>query len=866
MTFSPPKRSLSAGDPGPVILRRLSNAEYNYTIADLTGVDALNPTREFPVDGAAGEGFTNVGSGQGMSPALVQKYLDAGKEVAEHLVLLPDGIRFSPFTTQRDQTDDLMARIQAFYRRFTKDGGGAKVNLQGIQFDTNQGGLLPLEEYLAATLAERDALTAGKKTIEAVARERSLSPKYLASLWGTLNREPQTNGSLPIDVLRANWRKATPQDAVKLAGDVAEAQKTLWKFNTVGQIGRADGPRSWMEAVSPIATTQDLRLKLPAAPAGSDVVIYLTASQFGEGDERAHVVWQRPRIELPPAPAGPRPPILLRNVRSQAKAAEGTIASDIARTRQYLDAVAQMQSASTSAEELAKASGLDARILGKWAARVRLGKQSRVEIAGHFTEKLKNRQFEAISGWGTSQTPLMLTNRSDKPITIGTLTVPARGVTVHPSPTREAIVAWRSPTDGEIQIEGRVADADDKCGNGATWRIELQTVSGSEVLASGVIDNGGEESFRMKTSRAIKAGDVVSLIVNARDRNHSCDTTHVELKLSEVGNEKRVWNLASDVVDKVLEGNPLADSYGNKETWHFCSAESGSSKASVEPLDALIPPDSSLARWRAAVVDAKPADEIQRLATVVQGALTTADAAKLNEPDKTLRERFLTGLDAERFGKHPGGAPLEPADLCLPAPQILEVRLPAELVAGGEFITTGVLHAESGKEGGVQLQLLTGKPDASIASPGTTILVRPSSEGQRRTEAAMKEFRDLFPPALCYARIVPVDEVVTLKLFYREDDQLKRLMLNDEQAAEIDRLWAELFYVSQEPLKLAVSLEQIAEFATQDNPAGAKAFAAMRRADQRPGGRIPPAADQDGTVACRGRAGICRPGVAAAVD
>ena len=40
-----------AGDPGPVLARRLSNAEYNYTIRDLTGVD-LRPAREFPVDPA----------------------------------------------------------------------------------------------------------------------------------------------------------------------------------------------------------------------------------------------------------------------------------------------------------------------------------------------------------------------------------------------------------------------------------------------------------------------------------------------------------------------------------------------------------------------------------------------------------------------------------------------------------------------------------------------------------------------------------------------------------------------------------------------------------------------------------------------
>ena len=67
----------NAGDPGTVVLRRLSNREYTYTIRDLTGVASLDPAKEFPIDGAAGEGFTNVGSALVMSPALLTKYLDA---------------------------------------------------------------------------------------------------------------------------------------------------------------------------------------------------------------------------------------------------------------------------------------------------------------------------------------------------------------------------------------------------------------------------------------------------------------------------------------------------------------------------------------------------------------------------------------------------------------------------------------------------------------------------------------------------------------------------------------------------------------------------------------------------------------------
>src|SRR5262249_17965279 len=78
-----------AGDPGHVPLRRLSNAEYDYTIRDLTGID-LRPTREFPVDGAAGEGFTNAAEAlTDISPTLLNKYLSAAKDIADHAVPLP---------------------------------------------------------------------------------------------------------------------------------------------------------------------------------------------------------------------------------------------------------------------------------------------------------------------------------------------------------------------------------------------------------------------------------------------------------------------------------------------------------------------------------------------------------------------------------------------------------------------------------------------------------------------------------------------------------------------------------------------------------------------------------------------------------
>src|SRR5262249_59495020 len=70
------------GDPGVVLARRLSNAEYNYTIRDLTGID-MRPAREFPVDPANQAGFDNSGESLAMPPALLKKYMPGGRGVAE---------------------------------------------------------------------------------------------------------------------------------------------------------------------------------------------------------------------------------------------------------------------------------------------------------------------------------------------------------------------------------------------------------------------------------------------------------------------------------------------------------------------------------------------------------------------------------------------------------------------------------------------------------------------------------------------------------------------------------------------------------------------------------------------------------------
>ena len=135
----------------------------------------------------------------------------------------------------------------------------------------------------------------------------------------------------------------------------------------------------------------------------------------------------------------------------------------------------------------------------------------------------------------------------------------------------------------------------------------------------------------------------------------------------------------------------------------------------------------------------------------------------------------------ERFGKHPLGSSVVTADLIVQAPAIVELRIPAELAEGRTLVLSGELEPEHGQKGSVQLTAGLAKPQPRGLSPGRPIVVAAGSAAEKRLAAGLDNFRDLFPASICYPKIVPVDEVVTLALYFREDEPLQRLMLSDEQ-------------------------------------------------------------------------------------
>src|ERR1700685_4096270 len=106
----------AAGDPGVVLARRLSNAEYDYTIRDLTGQD-MHVAKQFPVDPANKAGFETSDKSLTMPPPRLNKSLKAAREVSNHAVLNPDGIDFAPYPmlVETDREKYAIQGIVSFY-------------------------------------------------------------------------------------------------------------------------------------------------------------------------------------------------------------------------------------------------------------------------------------------------------------------------------------------------------------------------------------------------------------------------------------------------------------------------------------------------------------------------------------------------------------------------------------------------------------------------------------------------------------------------------------------------------------------------------------------------------------------------------
>jgi hypothetical protein len=79
------------------------------------------------------------------------------------------------------------------------------------------------------------------------------------------------------------------------------------------------------------------------------------------------------------------------------------------------------------------------------------------------------------------------------------------------------------------------------------------------------------------------------------------------------------------------------------------------------------------------------------------------------------------------------------------------------------------------------------------------------------------EFRALFPPAVLFEPIIPRDAQGSVFMYHREDEPLRRLLLDEAGRAELDRLWSELRFVSEDALATPLMYSEIVKYYRKPN-------------------------------------------------
>jgi hypothetical protein len=108
--------------------------------------------------------------------------------------------------------------------------------------------------------------------------------------------------------------------------------------------------------------------------------------------------------------------------------------------------------------------------------------------------------------------------------------------------------------------------------------------------------------------------------------------------------------------------------------------------------------------------------------------------------------------------------------------------------------------------------LVANEPEPRVAQ-----IAHPRVAAERARPA--NEFRALFPPAVLFADVIPRDAQGSLFMFHREDEPLRRLLLDSDGRRELERLWSELHFLREDAIAHSLMHVELMKFYA--NPNGA---------------------------------------------
>jgi hypothetical protein len=407
-----------------------------------------------------------------------------------------------------------------------------------------------------------------------------------------------------------------------------------------------------------------------------------------------------------------------------------------------------------------------------------------------------------LKSWSLGSEPSVFVNSAAEPIKAWT-TLPARSVFVHPGQKRNVAIAWKSPISGELLITGRVADAHPAGGDGVSF--ELSHVAAAD-LGQALADLGSSSTI---LPDAGLPPDMLAL-VREKWREATTDPAPVLATIKAMQDQLFQSNYRKNAALAVGNGFPAW------EDLRRVVARERVQGAAREPLFRMV---------------ALPA-QADTFVVWDRLRLEGGDGPPLVFAEHPELRAIIEQASGMTFGLHPQGRPVPKTALVtaagadviidlkkLPAEQLKALTLP-------RFLRADVsLHEGSPETASIQAFLIAATggggnlaEPVAAATPGdprAALIVHPRVAAERARPAA--EFRALFPPAVLFQPIIPRDAQGSVFLYRREDEPLRRLLLDDAGRAELDRLWSELEFVSEQALATPTAYAGLVQYYRKPN-------------------------------------------------
>ena len=284
-----------AGDPGHVVMRRLTSAEYAYTVRDLTGLD-LNLERSFDSDAVGGAGFTNTGIAQFVQDSTLERYLEAARQIADHAVIGAGPLIFYQDPGQTGLELSAVSRVNHIYRthgfRTAAGEGGEAFGMQKY----------PDAFYTAWQFKHRQRLNLGNETIGSLAKRNGVTVRFAEYIHRVLSDDSHP---FPLSDITERWQQLPIPNGgdSKLLKGVRDECDAIVKAMLVWQNRFGENPDAKEEA--PVLSDRsfdvsqtksfEMNINWPEGTRTAHLVLSVESANQ-DGDPDAVIVWKNPEV------------------------------------------------------------------------------------------------------------------------------------------------------------------------------------------------------------------------------------------------------------------------------------------------------------------------------------------------------------------------------------------------------------------------------------------------------------------------------------------------------------------------------------------------------------------------------------------